>query len=328
MCKVQTSALHKVDDQPTKSTNGGDNSGLLLGWLIYESPTAAKHHNFFHPLIYMTIHYTVVIALAFGVHDWMVLIFDEQDFINNNNNSPSCRSFQLSIAKFLCCYCIWFLPWRLYFCPASHPRTSIIYENAWLCNVTLWLSALALLTNRPLICIACCVTVGIDQLLWYVDLLGFVTIQKFPIGVARYLTWPETSWATRITCTHHVWTIPLLLTATGGQVPFLALPFSFILMIANVCLSRMMVPPSLCHTDTAKKDHIQNKYLNVNLSHELWRDIKIKLIQINYDDPPAPLYLFRLLWRWQGFNTIAYYALVLLCKLIFHGDNHICKPIA
>ena len=75
-----------------------------------------------------------------------------------------------------------------------------------------------------------------------------------------------------------------------------------------------------------EKDKTHDKYLNVNLSHELWKDIKIQLLQINYDDPPALLYIFRLLWRWQGFNTIVYFTLVLLGKVFFAGENHVCKP--
>ena len=70
----------------------------------------------------------------------------------------------------------------------------------------------------------------------------------------------------------------------------------------------------------------QGKYLNVNLSHELWKDIKFELLQINYDDPPVFLYIFRLLWRWQGFNTMVFGLLVVLGRLFFAGDHHVCKP--
>lgn len=47
----------------------------------------------------------------------------------------------------------------------------------------------------------------------YVDVLGFFLTpgRKFPIGVAKYITWPETSWARRLTSTHHLWFIPVCL---------------------------------------------------------------------------------------------------------------------
>ena len=71
-------------------------------------------------------------------------------------------------------------------------------------------------------------------------------------------------------------------------------------MTVNVLLSRWMTPHHI------ERPKMGPKYLNVNLAHELWKDIKFDLLQINYDDPPAGLYLFRLLWRWHGFNTIVY----------------------
>jgi hypothetical protein len=42
----------------------------------------------------------------------------------------------------------------------------------------------------------------------YVDVAAWVLTGRFPIGVAKYLTWPETSWARRLTSTHHVWFMP------------------------------------------------------------------------------------------------------------------------
>jgi hypothetical protein len=47
----------------------------------------------------------------------------------------------------------------------------------------------------------------------YVDVLGFLLTlgRKFPLGVAKYVTWPETSWARRLTSTHHLWFIPYCL---------------------------------------------------------------------------------------------------------------------
>lgn len=161
------------------------------------------------------------------------------------------------------------------------------------------------------------------------------------MGVAKYLTWPQTTWITRVTCTHHLWTIPLLMTTSGGGVPISALGLSSVLMTLNVCLSRFLIPFEVVvpvvscirkggnsTTSNDKDIHQKNKskYLNVNLSHELWKDIKIELIQINYDNPPVFRYIFRLLWRWQGFNTMVFGVLVVLGQLFFRGDHHVCKP--
>ena len=56
-----------------------------------------------------------------------------------------------------------------------HPKLKyvVFYEFQFMCNVTLLVSPLALLSDRLLIPISFCVVVGIDQLLWYVDLFGY-----------------------------------------------------------------------------------------------------------------------------------------------------------
>jgi hypothetical protein len=140
--------------------------------------------------------------------------------------------------------------------------------------------------------------------------------RKFPIGVAKYITWPGTSWAILVTSTHHLWNIPLFLLGAQGLHP-LAFPLSVPVMIANVCLSRWMIPKVLI----SKKG--DDKYLNVNLSHELWKDISFSLLQINYDDPPTVTYLIRLFLRWQGFNFLVFVLLYSLSMSIF-GPAPLC----
>lgn len=60
------------------------------------------------------------------------------------------------------------------------------------------------------------------------------------------------------------------------------------------------------------------KYLNINLGHEVWKDIKLEFIQIQHDNPPAYLYLFRLLWRWQVFNGIVLVMVLYPLSLLFY----------
>lgn len=71
--------------------------------------------------------------------------------------------------------------------------------------------------NRYLIG-AALVTISTDQVLWYsftllryFDVIGYFILKKFPIGVAKYMIWPETTWLRRATSTHHIWFIPLCL---------------------------------------------------------------------------------------------------------------------
>jgi hypothetical protein len=136
---------------------------------------------------------------------------------------------------------------------------------------------------------------------------------------SSFLLFAFNSWSSRITCTHHLWTIPLLLAASRtGTLHILCYPLSFICMTINVLLSRWMTPS---HIEYSFSD---TKYLNVNLSHALWKDIKFDILQINYDNPPAGLYLFRLLWRWQGFNTLVFGVLCAICWGVSGGEARVC----
>jgi hypothetical protein len=144
----------------------------------------------------------------------------------------------------------------------------------------------------------------------------FSGFRKFPIGVAKYLTWPGTTWATRVTCTHHLWTIPLLIYACDGiQHPWKTYLLSGFVMALNVSLSRWLTPFVLELRNASNNDdkHEIVKYLNVNLSHEVWKDITFEALQIKHDNPSVVVYLFRLFVRWQVFNGIILFAV--LCPL-------------
>ncbi len=48
-------------------------------------------------------------------------------------------------------------------------------------------------------------------MLWYIDVIGYVFVKKFIIGVAAFLKWPATPLIKKLTTSHHVWFIPLAL---------------------------------------------------------------------------------------------------------------------
>lgn len=267
-------------------------SGLSLGmsamlqWLGQEGPQAPKHRGWKHPLSVVLFHFAVVIPLSLQAHDWLI--------VNENSMESDQR-----IACFLLAYSVWFLSWRLSY--TKKGRWSVLYSFTFLCNVTLVMSGVAHWLNRPILAQAYCLSVAIDQLLWYVDICGYLLTKKCPIGVCTYLL-KESNWKLRCTSTHHLWTLPLLL---RGGVHSSAWPLSLLLTCLNVLLSRWLVPRSIEFSET-------RIYLNVNLAHELWRDIHIKALQINH--PKASVYLFRLLWRWLLFQTMTYG----VCRLLFN----------
>mmetsp|Transcript_9296 Transcript_9296/g.11829 ORF Transcript_9296/g.11829 Transcript_9296/m.11829 type:complete len:257 (+) Transcript_9296:1-771(+) len=250
-----------------------------------------------------------------------------------------------------------------------------------------------------------CVAVSIDQLLWYVDLSGYFLSRSFPVGVAKYLSWKETTQVTKYTCTHHLWTIPFFCIATKGM-HRLSYPLSVLVVFVNVCLSRWLTPfflfvkegelvvrkgtygvetninnnggdgentalkqqnqqekhlhPSherkqnekvtskkntstaMCEYDTYQNNNngtneenasssllssrreeakiIHKKYLNINLSYELWKDINISILQINNDDPHVILYVLRLMWRWSLFNLLTFIFLHRVCSFLWRGE--------
>lgn len=285
----------------------------LVSWIAHAESNHPKHFSWRHPLTVLLVHYIVVFSVVFAVHD--LLVDQTNEYLAD---AVAAHPIPWRVVKFVAVYSIWLLAWRLFFCEPTVLRPSLLYEYCWLCNVTLLLGAASFALQKPVIAAACCITVGIDQLLWYVDLLVYFTCGKFPIGVASYLFWENTSWSTRITCTHHLWTIPLFLFGTRG-LPAASLPLSAVIMVINVTLSRFMTPAAieLVESKSCGKPKVLHKYLNVNLSHALWKDIKISCLQINYDNPPARVYLWRLLWRWEGFNILVFGLLRLICNFLF-----------
>jgi len=148
----------------------------------------------------------------------------------------------------------------------------------------------------------------------------FSGFRKFPIGVVKYLTWPSTTWSKKVTCTHHLWTIPLVLYACSG-LHWMSFPLSISIVITNVCLSRWLTPFVLNMNKHDKEEGMQCKYMNVNLSHELWKDIKFSFLQISYDNPSTFIYLFRLIWKWQVLNMLIFlFVLLPFSQAMFGSD--------
>lgn len=122
----------------------------------------------FHPLVSLVIHYSIASLVAFGVHNILVDI-DESSCAKTANDDVYIRQ---CVPLFVAIYALWLLLWRIGTSNNDH-RWAIIYEYTWLCNVTLVLGAIAVYKNRPVVATAHAVAVGIDQLMWYVDLTGW-----------------------------------------------------------------------------------------------------------------------------------------------------------
>ncbi|KAL7530699.1 hypothetical protein ACHAXR_003635 [Thalassiosira sp. AJA248-18] len=304
-----------------------------------------------HPSLSFLLHYSIAISSIFYVHD---VYYHTTDYdVDGSTSTTTTIQRQALISKFLFIYTLILFTTRYI---SSHYSSvggrirhySVLYELTWLCNSTLVMACLSfhggssdggssivgntanakwwllswLFRRRPMVATSCCIAVSIDQILWYVDLLGWITIGKFPIGVMKYLTWEQTLWIDRCTCTHHLWTIPLILYGVKKDdegttiLTWDSFQLSVYVVVIHVLLSRWLTPHYI-HSGSGsgedKKDPKHYRYLNVNLAHELWRDISFPFLQISIDNPPCWIYLFRLLWRWQLFNGITFVAV--LCPM-------------
>ena len=146
---------------------------------------------------------------------------------------------------------------------------------------------------------------------------------KFVVGVCKYLLWPETRLARKVTSSHHLWCIPLLVWGCGG-LHWLALPLSFVATTAGVLLTRVMVPPFVNTMEEVGDGTVVGKdgrvhYLNVNLSYEVWKDIKFQFLQITH--PDFKVFAPRLVWRWCALNSLVFGFMWAGCKAADWGDK-------
>ena len=246
---------------------------MILSWLAADNdPLSVKHRgSWIHPIVSCFVHYIISAATIIYVHDFIILPLLLSSNQSNGNDlddsrlgcSDSWSSERDWCAKVSLIYVLILLITRLTTNDKGVHRLSVLYEFTWLCNSALVFGSFALLTCRPLIAAGFAVAVSIDQILWWVDVLYFIIsgFKTFPIGVCKYIFWPQTQWATKITCTHHFWTIPLLLYGCGGVHMIGSYSFNVLIVLLHVLLSRFLTPFKLSLNDDSK----EIKYLNVNL---------------------------------------------------------------
>ncbi|KAL4494093.1 hypothetical protein ABPG72_016049 [Tetrahymena utriculariae] len=186
-----------------------------------------------------------------------------------------------------------------------------IYEMLWACNLAIVMMICGILSNSALTVGASLVIISIDQCLWYVDILGYLLAKKFPVGVAKYLTWPTTTKLRMLTSTHHLWFIPLLISILKGskQLTHQAYFFSFAMTLFQSILGRVLVPRYI------KQKKGEDIYMNINLAYELWKDVKIKLLA-SFDQAPGYKAVPFSNFCWNSGNYIFFLILKLILLII------------
>lgn len=172
-----------------------------------------------------------------------------------------------------------------------------IYEMLWGCNVALVLAISGLYCSRPFLLALALAIVSADQMCWYVDILSYIFYRKCPVGVLKYLTYPENqSIPKRVFASHHLFFMPLCLYLIQRLSPrgvLVALqdgwifPSSCIItgFLASYC--RIFTPFQVRPSGHTKERHARDLiYLNINGAFEFWRDIPIDFLHaFNHASP-------------------------------------------
>ncbi|KAF1321134.1 hypothetical protein FI667_g12080, partial [Globisporangium splendens] len=156
--------------------------------------------------------------------------------------------------------------------------TYILYEALWGCNIAIIFVIMAVFLSKPFLVGVAMAIVSGDQLLWYIDLLSYPFMGKFPTGAVTYLTYPENrSFSKIFFASHHIWFLPLCLKITLGhggmhESSFVA---SCVVTTFLSAYCRLLTP---FQAKVPGADHIV--YLNVNGAFEFWKDIDIPLLHV------------------------------------------------
>lgn len=142
----------------------------LIQWL-QQNPKSTKHGGYLHPIVACMIHYMITFTFVVNVHDKILQSYYPL-LSKFNENSPNTSSHAQQIGYFVAIYIVIFYSTRVILADNDLVRKASIYEYTWMCNTTLCFGAFGLLTHRPMVPMAFCVAVCIDQVLWYVDLIG------------------------------------------------------------------------------------------------------------------------------------------------------------
>lgn len=144
----------------------------ILSWLLQGGPRAAKHRGKVHPVVTFLLHYAVVASVTVSAHDFLIMQWPIPD------ESGSCisSSRQSTVGVFFAVYFVAYFSCRLALRWHQPDFYIQFYEQTFLCSVTIFHASLGLSTNRPILAASFCVAVGIDQILWYVDLAGYLLL--------------------------------------------------------------------------------------------------------------------------------------------------------
>ena len=134
------------------------------------------------------------------------------------------------------------------------------------------------------------------------------------VGVAKYIIWPETSKLRLATTFHHLWFMPLCLWEIQPSIPFSGFNRDAFLLSCLLCLSlawigRISTPKEITVSQKMKEDDkivTKTVYMNINISWELWKDVRIGFLEYLYGAMPPQLIVLVLSLFWNVANFIGF----------------------
>ena len=143
---------------------------------------------------------------------------------------------------------------------------------------------------------------------------GFIIRRKFIIGVAKYIIWPETSKLRLATTFHHLWFMPLCLWEISPSIPYSGFNRDVYLYACLLCLGlaligRISTPKEITISKKIKEDDkivTKTIYMNINLSWELWKDLKIGVLEYLYRVVPPQFVVLVLSFFWNIGNFVGF----------------------
>eukprot|EP00762_Andalucia_godoyi_P006550 ANDGO_04981.mRNA.1 hypothetical protein len=167
--------------------------------------------------------------------------------------------------------------------------TTGFYDIYWACNFCLLFSGVGLLIRSRKLVAVCFITIFFDHVVWGTEVLFMLLTSYVPAGPAAYLAWPETSDLEIYSTGHHIFYVPLTLLMfyrSGG------LKWSDFVASIGMCfflsaLGRYAAPKS------AFLDDGTPYYLNINMGHEMFKDVPFEWLH-RLNEAPGLIYLLGL----------------------------------
>jgi hypothetical protein len=182
-------------------------------------------------------------------------------------------------------------------------------DMIWACNVALLLAVVATFLRSNRLINLTVGLVALTHLTWMIDVVAYAALRTMPLGRAKYMLWPDSTWLDNFSSMHHGWFVPCLLYLlyrNKGTLHLSTLADTFLASLVIGAVS-LLVPKT-----------VNGVYLNINLAHEMWKDLAWRPLHA-YNPPDAhPLvYFCYMIVVINALNAVFYIPLLLLYNAIY-----------